>query len=218
MYRKKNNDLLHEESCLFKYYKPKKHQILQKRSSNDNSRKIVVQHLRKTIYVAFIKELYEELTLYLKALIYEAAIACTDSTTACRLIGDNTFTMKASEIIQYSSMEQLIEKVAANIVQSLENERSTKELLKKIGTKLDIKIDDSILEAVVPYLELRHKLVHTDGKIDSDFMARFQGFKYTDGYVSLGYETIDHAREKVGELVASIDGAALAKGILRPNA
>lgn len=107
--------------------------------------------------------------------------------------------------------------IAEDIVQTLENERSTKELIKKICNKIGLQLDETKLNAALPYFELRHKLVHTDGKVDADFMRRYPMFTYKDDYIVLKHETITDAKSTISELLLSIDTVAIAKGILQPN-
>lgn len=61
----KNIQLLKGENVIFKDVKPTISPNLAKYTNTDETRKKAVNHLRKTIYVAFIKEIYEEVTEYL---------------------------------------------------------------------------------------------------------------------------------------------------------
>ena len=211
-------DFLKDETLLFSYLDVEKHTALNTRGATNKSREIVVKHLKATVFSAYIKDIYEELTSYLKSLLYEAALLAKDTSCARRILGEHKITIMASDILTYSNINDLILKVAEDILQALENERSTKELIKKIGHKTGISIEEQKLEVALPYLELRHKLVHTDGKIDSDFKSKYTMFICDkDDYVVLTYETILAAKTAIEDLILAIDNAAIEKGILSPN-
>lgn len=210
-------DFLCDETKLFRYLEPEKHDSLSNIKLSDKSREIVVKHLRKTLYSSYIKDIYEELTGYIKSLVYEAALLSKDPSTAKRLLGEHKFSMSASDILQFNTLDSLIMRISEDIVQALENERSTKDLIKKVCKKVDLTIDECKLEAALPYLELRHKLVHADGKVDAEFERQYTMFTYNNHYIVLKYQTIFDAKSKITDLLLSIDAAAIAKGILHPN-
>lgn len=214
----KAGTFLPDKSLLFGHLDPSKHQSLNTRKPTARSREIVVKHLRATVFSAYIKDIYEELTLYLKSLIYEAALLAKDVSSAKRLLGEHKITFLASDILQFNTLNELTQKIAEDIIQALENERSTKELIKKTCKKISVTIENQVVEEALPYLELRHKLVHTDGKVDEAFQEQYAMFTYDkDGYVVLTYETIVDAKEKISKLVLALDRVAIAKGILMPN-
>lgn len=209
------HDFLPSDTLLFSNLDTKKHPSLQTRSVTDTNRKIVVLHLRATVYSSYIKDLYEELSSYIKNVLYEAARLAKDSSTAKRLLGEHKITLNASDILTYSDINALAQRIAGDILKALENERSTKNLIKKLCEKLDISIEDSIAEQAMPYLELRHRLVHTDGKVDEDFKQKYTCFSYDDeNYVVINYRTIKKAKKRVSDLVLAIDKSAISKNIL----
>lgn len=214
----RSEDLLNDENNLFKYLNPNKHKSLLRRSANNTSKKIVINHLRSTVFSAYIKDIFEELSCYLKNLLYEAALLSSDKGNAKRLIGDHKITFSGAEILQFSTIDDLIAEVADDIIQILENERSTKNLIKKICNKIDLSIDETLIDEALPYLELRHKFVHTNGKVDDEFKNKFPMFSYSDSnFVKLNYQILGKARTKITLLITSIDKAAIDKGILQPN-
>ena len=115
-------------------------------------------------------------------------------------------------------MDDLVMKIAEDIIQALESERSTKTLITKICNKIDLSVNKSKIEEALPYLELRHKLVHTDGKADDDFISSYPMFTYDEKkYITLNYSVILNAKEKITGLVLEMDEAAIQKGILSRN-
>ncbi len=213
------SNVSYKSFVIFNKVNPEKHSRLSHRKNNPQTRRIVIRHFIHTMYGSFIKDLYEELTLYLKELVYEAAIIAKDEKKANRLIGDSSIpSYNVKEILQYKNLNELIQNIANNIVQSLENERSTKELIKKICNKLDLKVEKHYIDEALPYLELRHKLVHADGKADYCFKRDFPSIKVNEkDRIILNYTVVTEAKEAITRLVNEIDREAIAKGILKPN-
>lgn len=209
---KNNNELLPEKGKLFQFVDVEKHPLLGTRKATETSRTIVVNHLRGTVYAAYIKDIFEELTAYLKSLLYEAALLSKEKTQAQRLLGEHKVNFSAADILQYQSLDELVLKIAEEIIQALENERSTKALVSKICRKINLPVNESTINDALPYLELRHKLVHTDGQVDSSFIEPYPMFTYdAKGYVILNYAIILAAKEKITRLVLEIDNAAIKK-------
>lgn len=212
------SDFLNDEELLFKYMNPSDHKALATRSNTKTSKRIVVQHLRNSIYISYIKEVYEELSLYLKSLVKQAALVSKDKTSAYRLLGEQKITIQAKDILLYNDFEELIQFISEQIVQDLENERSTKALLSKICTKTNIVVEQKLIDEALPYLEIRHKFVHTDGCVDDDFKIRFPMFTYDkDNYIVLSKSSLQTAKNKITKLILAIDNDAIKKGILTPN-
>ncbi|SHJ04753.1 hypothetical protein SAMN02745671_02515 [Anaerovibrio lipolyticus DSM 3074] len=213
----KNGDFLVTKDALFRYVAPR-HTELQKRRPVKNSREIVIKHLRKTVYSSYIKDLYEELTAYLKSIIYQGALISKESGAAHRLLGEHKIQVAAHDILQFSTLKELIMKIAEDIIQKLEAERSTAELIKKVCNKLGLKLPGDVIENALPFLEIRHILVHADGKVNKDFNEKYPDFKKdSKGRINLNYDLIMEATEKVTRLVNEIDKEALGKNILKPN-
>lgn len=213
----RKNDFLVTDDALFRYLCTK-HTELKKRKTCKKSREIVIQHLRKTVYSSYIKDLYEELTTYLKSIIYQAALISKDRGTAHRLLGEHKIQVAAHDILQFSSLDDLVLKIAGDIIQRLEAERSTAELIKKVCNKLGLNPSSDVIEKALPFLEIRHILVHADGKINKEFSAKYPMFKKdSKGRINLNYELIMEATEKVTSLVNEIDKEVLGKAILKPN-
>lgn len=218
--RKKNVFLQPEEKRekLFRYLDPTKHVHLRARKVRAQSKRIVVNHLRKTVYVAYIKDIFEELMGYLKSLLYEAALLSRESSKAKRLLGEHKVDFSATDLLQYQSLNDLVMKIAGDIIQALENERSTKSLIIKVCKKIDLGVDKSTITDALPYLELRHKLVHTDGRVDNSFKIDYPMFRYDkENRIILNYDVISEAKEKITKLVLEIDNAAIDKKILTEN-
>lgn len=177
--------------------------LLNVRVSTEQSRIIVIKHLQHTVYVSFIKELYEEVTEYIRYILKEAALNGADTN---RLIGEHNVNMKANEILSKGSKKDIVEYIMNSVFQQLENERSTLELIKKIKTKLGLTFTQPMIDNALPYLELRHVLVHADGKPNADFKTKYPQFKYDQKHkVKLTNDILDAAYENVNKLLNKID-------------
>ena len=212
------NDLLSDTDNLFKYMNPSVHKAIALRSNTQKSKEIVVKHLRRTIYVSYVKDVYEELSLYLKSFVAEAAIKAKEKETACRLLGDQKISLNAKDILQYQDINEIERFIAEQIVQDLEKECSTKSLITKIINKTGISIDQQIVDEVLPYLEMRHKFVHANGLVDEQFKSEYPMLSFdTDNYIILNKTVLSQLESKTTKLVNAIDLEAIRKGILTPN-
>ena len=138
----KNIQLLKGENVIFKDVKPTISPNLAKHSNTDDTRRKAVNHLRKTIYVAFVKEIYEEVTEYLLYILKEGA---KQSNNIRQLIGEHTKGVFSDyDILSAQSLSVIQEKAVMHIYQQLEAEKSSIELIKKICKKLSLKVDADI--------------------------------------------------------------------------
>ncbi|MEA1960481.1 MAG: hypothetical protein U9N81_04195 [Bacillota bacterium] len=212
-----NEELVDDNNgLLFKYVNKDKHPVLSKRKNIEDNRKLAINHLKQTVYASYVKDVYEEFTAFLQGLIYEAFT--NSKVNPERIVGEHKVSMSTVDILKYTENNTLIEKVIESIFQSLENERSTLILINKTCKKLDLNINDNIKEQAIYYLEMRHILVHTDGKADNEFIRKHPNLRYTKkNYIVLNYATISTMRSNIKKLVSALDQSALEKGIVRPH-
>lgn len=73
--------------------------------------------------------------------------------------------------------------------------------------------------SAIYYLEIRHKLVHTDGVVDEEFKEKHDTLKYnTSGNkIKLSYNTIHAAYDAVFQLVSDIDSKVIRAGLVNSN-
>lgn len=204
-----NKELLKGEDSIFANITDVNHPILSKRQNNVNSRKLVVQHLRKTIYVAFVKDMYEEVTEYIRYILKEAAINGADPN---RLVGEHNVNMKANEILSKSNKREIISTIMEQIFQQLENERSTITLISKIKNKLGLNIPQDSIDAALPYLEVRHVFVHSDGKPCEEFKRKYPEIKLDQSQrILLNSSFAKDAYQKIKKLILEIDNEMMTK-------
>lgn len=210
----KERTLLREEGKLFRYVSAKKHPHLSKLGDSESGREEIVKHLRMSVLSSYLKDLYEEVLNYLQKLVYEAAQKAKDPSQAKLLLAEDKISLTASDIITYSSINDLIMKIAEESIRSLDKMHSTKLLLERICTKFDLGVPEALIEGALPFFEIRHKLVHSDGKADAAFKRDFPTVKVRFGKIFLSYRVAMDATDAIFSLVDAIDDAAIARGIL----
>ena len=123
-----------------------------------------------------------------------------------RLIGEHKVSLEANEILAAGGWPNVVRIVSQSVFRKLESERSTKKLIEKINTKLQLGVKQAKIDAALPYFEIRHLLVHCDGKADKHFCTNFQGFATKVGQkLVLDYSVIQNARAAVVGLVDEFD-------------
>jgi len=198
------------DAKIFKGITIESYPLLNVRVNTPQSRTIVVKHLQHTVYVSFIKDLYEEVTEYIRYILKEAALNGAETN---RLIGEHNINMKANDILSKGTKKDIVEYIMNSIFQQLENERSTLELIKKIKNKLGLTISQNLIDKALPFLELRHVLVHSDGKPNAEFKNKHPQFRLDQKHkIKLTNELLDNAYNEVNALLSKMD-----KEMLRLN-
>lgn len=214
-----NGDLTNPETNhLLKNVDPIKHRHLARRRNSDGSRRNTINHLRASIYSSYIKDVYEEVTEYLRNILEQAS---RNGFNSGRIVGEHSFKMDAKTVLALGTWENVCDTVASSIFQSLEAERSTLSLITKMANKLALNIDQALIDAALPFLEVRHFLVHTDGRLSRDFMDRYPNIRNNNGLIALDYALITGVRDSVKALISAFDqevvaGNIVAAGDLRP--
>lgn len=198
-----NKEFLKGSDSIFTRITEEKCPLLFARQNTANSRGLVVKHLRSTIYVAFIKELYEELTEYLRYILKQGAQNGADPN---RVVGDNVLKLQANDILSKSKRE-LDQFIVEQIFRMLENKRSTIELITQIKNKLALNINQQLIDNALPYLEARHIFVHSDGKPDQDFRNRYPAIQIDNNThrIALDAEFANNAYDAVKDLISAFD-------------
>ncbi len=188
---------------IFDYVEPGKHQKLSTRANSSHSRKLAANHLKTTIRAAFIKSLYETTTIYFQDILRAATKKGLDID---RLIGEHSVNISSKDLIKIGSFEKIIERISSSIFRQLENEKSTKSLIEKMDKKLGLNVGEEIIHAALPYLEIRHRLVHGQGKADKEFCEKYPFIgAEEDKAIELDYSLIDNARKAIVTLAKEFD-------------
>lgn len=211
----KNKESIKDSIHIFKNVDKENHPLLVARTSSTGSRRIVMSHLRKTIYVSFLKDLYEEVTEYIRYILYQAS---QQGVSADRIIGEHTFKMNANKILSLSTRGEIVKVIIDQVFQQLEAERSTIELFQKIKNKLGLDdINQSLIDQAVPYLTCRHIFVHTDGKPNDDFKTKYPDIPLDKkGRIFLDVDFLNKAYTSINTLLKEIDKSLITKKYI-PN-
>lgn len=199
---------------VLKHVNPAEHTHISRRKNSDGSRKIIVNHIRTTLYSSYVKDIYEEITHYLRTVLTQAS---KNGFNSGRLIGEHSFKIDAKAVLELGDWNQVCQMVTESVFQSLEAEKSTLKLLEKMASKLALNIDHQLIEAALPYLEARHFLVHTDGKVTQEYINAYPHIPIKYGYVWLNFPFINGLRASVKALVADYDKEVIANNLLRPE-
>lgn len=210
-----NGDLTDNASkYLFKHIDPEKHFHIKRRRNTTGGRQLLANHLRQTVYSSYVKDIYEEVTQYLKIILEKAAENGFD---AGRLIGEHTIKLDAKMVLSAGTWPDVVRLITDSVFQSLEAEKSTLKLLEKVSTKLALGVDENLLKAALPYLEVRHFLVHVDGKIPAQFKKDYPQINIKGGHIRLDYKFVSALRIAVKNLVKDYDEKVIAANLLKPE-
>lgn len=202
------------EEDLFPGLRDKKDATLSRYKTGDSNRHSSVNHLRNTLYTAYIKELYEEFSIYLKSIMKE--VYANAKVTPERLAGEHKVSLTSVDILRHLQIGDLADVVIDNIFQSLESERSTIALITKFHKKIGIDMDKTLVKNAIYYLEIRHKLVHTDGYVDEEFKKDHKLLSYTsNNKIKLDINTARQAYKAVSDLASDIDSKVIKAGLAK---
>lgn len=207
----KNKEAIKGIGIIFKKVTEDHHPLLYARQATTGSRKIVMSHLKKTVYVSFFKDMYEEVTEYIRYILYQASL---QGATANRIIGEHTFKMGANDILSLATKNEIIKAVIDQVFQQLESERSTIELFQKTKNKLGLNIQQNLIDDAVPYMTCRHIFVHSDGKPNDEFKQKYQDIHLDDkGRIALNMDFLNKAYVSINSLLKAFDEEMISKKI-----
>lgn len=211
----KNREKIAGESSIFSEININKHSKIASYANTPHSRNIAICHLRTTLFVSYIKEMYEEVTEYLRYVLVHSA---RHGANVNRLVGPHKVTLDANFLLSAGSYDEITRAVTDSIFQQLESERSSLELIKKISTKLDLQLKNETVDEALPYLLIRHIFVHSDGKPTDEFRAEHPFIKTdTKKRIKLSDKILTKAKTNVLKLITEIDQKVLAKDFIPSN-
>lgn len=196
---------------LFSHIDSSRHPRLAKARPTDHNRGLVVGHLRKTVYSSYIKDLYEDFTEYLNELLVSAFRKRLDP---AQLRGEYKVLVAADELLSCQDWDCALQMIAAAVGDRLDAMGNHKKLA-FLNKRLGLAIDSDLITSAMPYIELRHLLVHMDGKADVAFCSKNEILgAYPGESVKLSEKTTRDARMAITALVEHIDARAVDVGIL----
>ncbi len=200
-----------DSETVLKRINPQKHVHLSRRQNSAGSRTLISNHLRNTVHASYVKTVYECFSTYLRRILVEASQSGFDID---RLVGENNLDFKARDILKSGSWDQIRKEISNTIFRRLEQERSTAKLIEKMVSKLDLSINVNLISAALPYLEVRHILVHRGGTPDQKFRDENPSMRLQNNKIDLRFEFITEFRKAISELIVGFDQAVLEKGFL----
>jgi hypothetical protein len=200
---------------IFPNVSPERHPRLANRRDTAVARRLACKHLNITLRAAYLKDIYEEIGHYMTDILTCAIRRGLDPS---RIIGSHRFSVEASFLLTLGTWERVLDYVSNELFRKLENERSTIKLLTAFSDKLNLGVDNAIIEAALPYLDLRHILVHRDGRIDREFAARHPQLGLNEGDdFSLSHDQIVRARTAILALVQHYDEKVISTASILPE-
>lgn len=187
---------------------------LARRKNSKASRDSFAMHMKRTLYVAFIKDLFEDFSEYIATIMTKAAQAGIDPG---RFIGEVKLDLHASDILKCGSWDAAVKLVSDAIFRKIENERNTRDLIKKATVRLGLQIDQAKLDAAMPYLDARHILVHRDGRTDEQYETDYPNIRRRAGTIFVDYAFISDARLAVVALAEEVDAQVITANLTRPQ-
>nr|WP_320188982.1 hypothetical protein [Agrobacterium rosae]MDX8332997.1 hypothetical protein [Agrobacterium rosae] len=183
---------------------------LASRTNTKQSRKVIGIHLKKTLFGSSLKDFYEDFSEFLQKSIEHAALKGVDYP---RLLAGSGVDMKMVDVLRSGSWEAMIAKMSEQLFRSLENERSTITLIRKFNDKLNLGLDQQVIDDAMPYLDARHILVHRDGKVDDYYSEKYPDIRKDNGKIKVDFQFITEARNKIHDLARHINDRLLAEDL-----
>ena len=179
------------------------------------ARTAAIGHLRNTLYVSIIKELYEEVLLYCS---YISECASMMAPLANRLVGEQNCTFTANDILSKTTREEINKMVISEVFRKIENKKNTLLLVSAVNERLELGVSEETLQNALPYLEARHKFVHDDGLADEQFKEKYPNVKLDKkGYIKLDKTIMDKVFGLMLQLVREYDERMTANGLFPPG-
>ena len=194
---------------------PEQHPRLAARTNSTKSRTLAADHLKATLCEAFIKNIYEDATQYFLEVLTAAAKNGLDPN---RLIGEHKVQFEANKILQAGGWDEVVSMVTKSVFRKLENEKSTKDVLAKMNTKLNLGVAQTTIDTALPYFEIRHLFVHSEGKADKHFCDSFPLIDAKVGSrIKLDYSILKNARTSITDLINEFDQNIIDKNVVSIN-
>ncbi|MBR1449588.1 MAG: hypothetical protein IJ588_14955 [Prevotella sp.] len=172
---------------------------------------------RNKLHEQAIIELYGEFSNYVANVISE--IEHKNPMRFLSLLSENSENgIKYKDIITIGNYNALIGEMAKRVFRTLENKRSTKDLLAAFIRNTSITIDNEILEKALVYLEIRHLIIHNNTKADAKFkgMARHDivSINQRNQKINLNFTVTNEAINAIFRLCKKIDDEIVDKDLI----
>ena len=196
---------------LFAHVDESEHPRLMKTKVSDSNRETVIGHLRQTLYAAHIKDLYEDFVDYLAAI---STSLVHNGIASDALRGEYKLQLAASSILECGSWEAVLDSVNDALGERLKV-MGTHKTVEFLDKRIGLGLDEAMVEVAFRYLDLRHLLVHEDGRADERFCKSHPDFLATPGRtIKLDASITREARRAITALVEHVDAQAVRLKVL----
>ena len=187
-----------------------KHSKIARLSMTPHEALLRTNHLKSTLYEGLIKNGYEIMMWYFHDIINSLLRHGVDPV---KISDNNLQPMTIADVIKTGGWDSLCNEIASRIIRGLENLRDTPKAIQELTKRLSITINPDSLNAVKPYFEVRHLLVHNNGCPDKKFRRDFPGF-LEKGEIRLRCENVRAAFKAIKKYIADFDSEIIRKKIL----
>lgn len=87
-------------------------------------------------------------------------------------------------------------------------------MLEKFASKLGLDVDKQLIEDALPYLEVRHLLVHADGKASEEDKRKYPNIRLNGDRVFINYVFLNRMRSAIKAMMEAYDREIVAKDII----
>lgn len=191
-----------------------KHPRLNKLSLTPKTKAKLFNHLKSTVYGALMKRLYELMMEYFRSIVDCLLVNGLKSEL---IVGCEERTISERNVLRAGSWEDVCKMITSNVMRSIEGKHDTEKLITTINSRLSLCIPKKVFEAVKPFVEVRHLLVHNSGMADTRFKAKYAGVVRVDhdGSLMVDYKLVKNAIASYGKMIEAYD-RALEKSKLLP--
>ena len=183
--------------------------------STDISRTFITS--RKKLHEQAIIELYSVFSSYFASIIVEIEHKQPKRFLEV-MSGNSERSIEYEEIIRIGNFNSLIDEMAKRVFRTLENKRSTKDMLNKIIKIVDINIDPDIKDTALLYLEIRHLIIHNNSKADVKFLSMPKSNIVTvnrsNQKITINFDVSNEAINSIFRLCKSFDDELCSKGLV----
>lgn len=192
---------------LFECAVPDQHPKLSSIREPSKEYRRIKNHLKSTLYDSIIVRYYEETMLYLQEAL---SCAINNGLDFNRIVGSDHHDYSSKNIIAARNWAGIVKMISRDIFRKLEAKRNTTELLDELNKKLGLNVSKSKIDNVMPFLEMRHLIVHNDGKADLKFCERFPSFGFVQGRnMSVDFQTVTNAKNAIIDFINEFDSKAI---------
>lgn len=172
---------------------------------------------RNKMHEQAIVELYREFSNYFANIISEIERKNPKRFLSI-LSNDSEKGIKYQDIISIGNYNALINEMATRVFRTLENKRSTKDLLQTIIKTTKINVDNDTLETALAYLEIRHLIIHNNTKADAKFQRLPKhdvvSINMNSKKIILNYDVTNKAINAIFRLCKKVDDELISKQLV----